>query len=64
MPFTDFGVDSLMAVELVNWIKKEMGVTVSQLDILGKRHASVVMLTNDQPTEVFEVQVNIIEIQR
>ena len=32
---TDFGVDSLMAVELVNWIKKEMGITVSQLDILG-----------------------------
>jgi len=34
-PMTDFGVDSLMAVELVNWIKKEVGITVSQLDILG-----------------------------
>ena len=33
---TDYGVDSLMAVELVNWIKKEIGINVSQLDILGK----------------------------
>jgi len=34
-PMTDYGVDSLMAVELVNWIKKEIGINVSQLDILG-----------------------------
>ena len=33
--YSDLGVDSLMAVELVNWIKKEIGITVSQLDILG-----------------------------
>ncbi|XP_041377366.1 highly reducing polyketide synthase alt5-like [Gigantopelta aegis] len=34
-PMVEYGVDSLMAVEMVNWLNRELGITVSQLDILG-----------------------------
>ncbi|CAH1788029.1 unnamed protein product [Owenia fusiformis] len=34
-PMTDYGIDSLMAVEMVQWINKELGLNMSQLDILG-----------------------------
>ena len=34
-PLVNYGVDSLMAVELVTWAAGALGVTVSQLDILS-----------------------------
>jgi len=34
-PMIDYGVDSLMSVEMVNWFKREFNLTISQLDILG-----------------------------
>ncbi|XP_033122542.1 highly reducing polyketide synthase easB-like [Anneissia japonica] len=34
-PMVNYGVDSLMAVEMVTWASKELNVVVSQLDILG-----------------------------
>ncbi|XP_071948884.1 probable polyketide synthase 1 [Antedon mediterranea] len=34
-PMINYGVDSLMAVEMVTWASKELNVVVSQLDILG-----------------------------
>ncbi|XP_033103353.1 probable polyketide synthase 37 [Anneissia japonica] len=34
-PMINYGVDSLMAVEMVTWASKELSVIVSQLDILG-----------------------------
>ena len=34
-PLSDYGVDSLMAVELRNWIHQEFQATVSTFDIRG-----------------------------
>ncbi|KAF2162689.1 hypothetical protein M409DRAFT_68977 [Zasmidium cellare ATCC 36951] len=34
-PLSAYGVDSLVAVEVRNWIKKEMGVEVSVFDVMG-----------------------------
>jgi len=34
-PMVNFGIDSLMSVELVNWIKKEFNVKTTQMDILS-----------------------------
>jgi aryl carrier-like protein len=34
-PMIDYGVDSLVALELVNWAITNLDVTISQLDILG-----------------------------
>eukprot|EP01107_Rhizomastix_libera_P002301 TRINITY_DN139_c0_g2_i2.p1 TRINITY_DN139_c0_g2~~TRINITY_DN139_c0_g2_i2.p1 ORF type:complete len:2631 (+),score=774.09 TRINITY_DN139_c0_g2_i2:57-7949(+) len=34
-PLTDFGVDSLAAVELATWLKTELGITTSQMEVLG-----------------------------
>jgi len=34
-PLTDFGVDSLAAVELATWLKSELGIQTSQMEILG-----------------------------
>ena len=34
-PMVNYGVDSLVALEMVNWATNQLGVTVSQLDILG-----------------------------
>ncbi|XP_033122547.1 probable polyketide synthase 1 [Anneissia japonica] len=34
-PMINYGVDSMMAVEMVTWASKELNVVVSQLDILG-----------------------------
>ncbi|XP_077986958.1 putative polyketide synthase 1 [Glandiceps talaboti] len=42
-PMIDFGVDSLMAVELVTWASKELNVVISQLDILGGISTSVLL---------------------
>ncbi|XP_070582058.1 uncharacterized protein [Ptychodera flava] len=42
-PMTDYGVDSLMAVEMVNWASKELNVFISQLDILGGMTTSLLL---------------------
>ncbi|XP_072176746.1 probable polyketide synthase 1 [Diadema setosum] len=34
-PMINYGVDSLMAVEMVTWASRELNVVISQLDILG-----------------------------
>ena len=34
-PVMNYGVDSLMAVEMVNWAKAELGISISQIDVLG-----------------------------
>jgi len=34
-PVVSYGVDSLMSVELVNWVKRQFNITVSQMDILS-----------------------------
>ncbi len=34
-PMINYGIDSLMAVEMVTWASKELNVIISQLDILG-----------------------------
>ena len=34
-PMVNYGVDSLVALEMVNWATNQLGVTISQLDILG-----------------------------
>eukprot|EP00058_Branchiostoma_floridae_P024610 XP_002610100.1 hypothetical protein BRAFLDRAFT_89867 [Branchiostoma floridae] len=34
-PMINYGVDSLMAVDIVNWMNKNFDLSVSQLDILG-----------------------------
>ena len=34
-PMINYGVDSLVALEMVNWATNQLGVTISQLDILG-----------------------------
>lgn len=34
-PMINYGVDSLVAMEMVNWATNHLGVTISQLDILG-----------------------------
>lgn len=34
-PLSAYGVDSLVAVEVRNWIKQEMGVEVSVFDVMG-----------------------------
>ena len=34
-PMTNYGVDSLVSVEFVNWANRNLGVVVSQLDVLG-----------------------------
>ena len=34
-PMTNYGVDSLVSVEFVNWANRSLGVVVSQLDVLG-----------------------------
>ena len=34
-PMTNYGVDSLVSVEFVNWASRILGVVVSQLDVLG-----------------------------
>ncbi len=42
-PMTHYGVDSLMAVELVTWVNQEFGLNVSQLEVLsGMTAASLV----------------------
>jgi acyl carrier protein len=35
-PLSSYGVDSLMAVELRNWINKEFSSTVAVFDIIGR----------------------------
>ncbi|XP_077986126.1 putative polyketide synthase 1 [Glandiceps talaboti] len=42
-PMIDYGVDSLMAVEMVTWASKELNVVISQLDILGGISTSVLL---------------------
>ena len=34
-PMTNYGVDSLVSIEFVNWANRSLGVVVSQLDVLG-----------------------------
>ena len=34
-PMINYGIDSLMAVEMVTWASKELNVIISQLDIMG-----------------------------
>ena len=34
-PMINYGVDSLVALEMVNWATNQLGVNISQLDILG-----------------------------
>ena len=34
-PMINYGVDSLVALEMVNWATNQLGITISQLDILG-----------------------------
>ncbi len=34
-PLTDYGVDSLAAVELATWLKNELHISTSQMEILG-----------------------------
>lgn len=34
-PMINYGIDSLMSVEMVTWASREWGVVISQLDILG-----------------------------
>ena len=34
-PMINYGVDSLVALEIVNWSTNQLGVAISQLDILG-----------------------------
>ncbi|XP_072014350.1 probable polyketide synthase 1 [Amphiura filiformis] len=34
-PMINYGVDSLVAMEMVNWVTNQLGVSISQLDILG-----------------------------
>ena len=34
-PMINYGVDSLVAIELVTWATNQLGVHISQLDILG-----------------------------
>ena len=34
-PMTNYGVDSLVSVEFVNWANRSLGVVISQLDVLG-----------------------------
>ena len=34
-PMVNYGVDSLVALEIANWATNQLGVEVSQLDILG-----------------------------
>ena len=34
-PMINYGVDSLVALEIINWATNQFGVSISQLDILG-----------------------------
>jgi acyl carrier protein len=34
-PLSSYGVDSLMAVELRNWIRRDFGAPVAVFDIMG-----------------------------
>ena len=34
-PMVNYGVDSLVALEIANWETNQLGVEISQLDILG-----------------------------
>lgn len=34
-PMTNYGVDSLMAIELITWASKELGLSVTQLEVLS-----------------------------
>jgi acyl carrier protein len=36
-PLGDYGVDSLVAVEMRNWARAELGVEMSVLEIVGAR---------------------------
>ncbi|CAH1230559.1 FASN [Branchiostoma lanceolatum] len=42
-PMINYGVDSLMAVDVVNWMNKNFDLSVSQLDILGGMTASTMV---------------------
>ena len=39
-PMTSYGVDSLMAIELTTWAKKELDVNVNQLEVLNGMNAA------------------------
>lgn len=34
-PMTNYGVDSLMSMELITWASKELALNVTQLEVLG-----------------------------
>ena len=36
-PLANYGVDSLVAVELRNWVRAELGIEMSALEIVGAR---------------------------
>ena len=42
-PMTNYGVDSLVSVELVNWANRSLGIVVSQLDVLGGITAEAIL---------------------
>lgn len=42
-PMNHYGVDSLMAVELVTWINEEFGFNVSQLEVLNGMTAALLV---------------------
>ena len=42
-PMTNYGVDSLVSVEFVNWANRSLGVVVSQLDVLGGITTAAIM---------------------
>lgn len=42
-PMTHYGVDSLMAIELITWVSQECGLKITQLEVLsGMTAASLV----------------------
>lgn len=43
MPMNHYGVDSLVAVELVTWISQEFGFNVSQLEVLSGMTAALLV---------------------
>jgi len=45
-PMTHYGVDSMMSIELTNWASKELGLDITQLEVLnGMTAASLVKKT-------------------
>lgn len=57
-PLHSYGVDSLLAVEMVNWIHKETKVTVSVLEVLATMPISELALKIVGKTPSFQEQSN------